>query len=407
MTDHVGSISQTLPALTQSATGETDFFSAKSTLLVTGTFVGSFTQETTETVVCTARIRYIEVRSVSDSMTIDETVTYYSSIPVTEVLYASSAAGPVSWTTSVRAKPLLAKSSVFSSITVNVRGTLSISEAYVLGRTTSAIEALVVNGRATTAAATFNVTAKSILAVDGRALAGQFEQATSVLTIDDTESYTLTTTQTAGSALQVTDTLTNTVSTFEELSSEFTISDRVSFASSVYNNTATDTVIIRDSYWAADFDAVAWVFNTETTGLSAYNNFGFNSMAVHDGVLYATSPAGVYALTGEDDEGRDVTAEVQTGFLDFDQEQTKRVSDIFVGYTGGELEFDVETYDAPQEVYTYAMEKREMDAPRNNRLKVGRGLSSRYWRFTIRNIDGADFQVYDVTAEVATSKRRL
>ena len=53
------------------------------------------------------------------------------------------------------------------------------------------------------------------------------------------------------------------------------------------------------------------------------------------------------------------------------------------------------------------MEERDADAQRNNRCKPGKGLSSRYWRFEIRNVDGADFQIYDVTAEVAASKRRL
>jgi hypothetical protein len=71
------------------------------------------------------------------------------------------------------------------------------------------------------------------------------------------------------------------------------------------------------------------------------------------------------------------------------------------------MECDVETYDGPEDVYTYEMEPRDADAPRNNRLKIGRGLNSRYWRFEFRNVSGADFQLQDVAVQVTTSKRRL
>jgi hypothetical protein len=88
-------------------------------------------------------------------------------------------------------------------------------------------------------------------------------------------------------------------------------------------------------------------------------------------------------------------------------EETKRMSDLYVGYTGGRLQCDVETYDGPQDVYNYLMEERDADAPRNNRLKIGRGLSSRYWRFTVKNLEGADFQLHDMTAVIGRSNRRL
>ena len=67
----------------------------------------------------------------------------------------------------------------------------------------------------------------------------------------------------------------------------------------------------------------------------------------------------------------------------------------------------IDVYDLLKEVYTYEMEHRDAGAPRNNRIKPGKGLSSRYWRFTFRNVGGADFQIHDVAVELARSKRRL
>ena len=53
------------------------------------------------------------------------------------------------------------------------------------------------------------------------------------------------------------------------------------------------------------------------------------------------------------------------------------------------------------------MEAREADQPRNNRIKIGKGLNSAYWRISINNVDGADFTVSSIAADTAASRRRL
>ena len=193
----------------------------------------------------------------------------------------------------------------------------------------------------------------------------------------------------------------------DSLSSSADTSNRFTFEGATINYSFRNTADATDRLWAKDFDAIAWVMNTENGALTNYDNFGFTSMAFHNGVVYATSKEGVFALDADKDEARAIAAVSKGGFLDFGTERTKRVSDIFVGYTGGDLECSVETYDGPEEVYTYPMEYRDADAPRNNRLKVGKGLSSRYWRLTFNNVNGADFQIYDVAVNVAASNRRL
>ena len=203
------------------------------------------------------------------------------------------------------------------------------------------------------------------------------------------------------------DTLSPFAGQYELLVSVVTGVDTITFGSSSLNTTLVDTATVKEILWAPDFAAIAWVLNTETSGLATYSNFGFTSITEHNGVLYAASPEGLFSLTGDDDNGRNINANVKTGFLDFKAQETKRLSDLYMGYTGGELECDVETYDGPQEVYTYQLEERDADAPRNSRMKIGRGLSSRYWRFNIKNVNGADFQLYDVEANIGRSNRRL
>ena len=206
-------------------------------------------------------------------------------------------------------------------------------------------------------------------------------------------------------AVTAADELTNWRITTEELSSSASGSITMYWDGSVYSDIVIGTATITDNLWAKDFSSIAWVLNTESGGITNYSNFGFTSMAFHNGVLYATSAEGLFELGADNDAGRSIDASSKTGFLDFGTESKKRISDMYIGYTGTDLECDIETFD--KQVYTYGLEPRENAVPHNNRLKVGRGLSSRYWRFGFRNVSGADFQIQDVAVELAVSKRRL
>lgn len=192
------------------------------------------------------------------------------------------------------------------------------------------------------------------------------------------------------------------------LSDSFRVVDLINSDGSVFNTAVESSFVIKDYIWAADYAAISWVMNTETAGLWQYDNFNFDSMAFASGTLYGATPEGLFAIDTNTDNSRRITASWITGFIDFELEEKKRMSDIFVGYSGGELECTIETYqDDNSEPYTYVLEERVVEAPRNNRLKVGKGLSSRRWRFTVTNVDGADFKLQDMEAEIAVSRRRL
>ena len=257
------------------------------------------------------------------------------------------------------------------------------------------------------ASATVNETLVGSATANGDPTPYYFVELTGTATATEVLTDVLTQNDILVGTLTATDTQVATVVARETLSDTALASDAQDFSGSIANETLHETATADGMPWAKDFAALAWVMNTETQGLSSYDNFQFTSLAQLNGVVYGTSSEGIFVLSGDDDDGRNVDSTVKTGFLDFDREQTKRVSDLYVGYTGGQLECTVETYDGPQEEYTYTLEEREADAPRNNRMKVGRGLSSRYWRFKFENVQGADFQIYDTAAQVAQSKRRL
>ena len=234
---------------------------------------------------------------------------------------------------------------------------------------------------------------------------GQYELVVNTANASDSQTYYNAVTETLESVADTTDTWTPWASATELLTNTATGNSTWSFEGSVYNNILVSTAKASDWMWAKDFGAIAWVLNTQSGGLTNYNNFGFTSIAFHSGVLYATSPEGVFKLNTDDDAGRNIAAHIKSGFDDFGTENKKRISDIFVGCTGSDMECEVETFD--KQAYTYPMEYRDVDTPYNNRIKTGRGLSSRWWRLTLRNTNGADFQIHDVAVQLGTSKRRL
>lgn len=153
---------------------------------------------------------------------------------------------------------------------------------------------------------------------------------------------------------------------------------------------------------------LAWLMNTETTAASWYDNFDFESIAQVAGRTLAVGPDGLYELAGGTDSGDQIDAEVVSGMTDFGVEQVKRVDTMHFSYTSaGTLGLAVEAYESGYGPFEYSLEQREADAPRNSRVTPGKGHYGRYWRMTIRNENGVDFEVHDASVDIAVSSRRM
>jgi len=160
--------------------------------------------------------------------------------------------------------------------------------------------------------------------------------------------------------------------------------------------------------WFKDPGRIAWVLNTETTAASWYDNFDFESITQTPDKVLGVGPDGLYELVGGTDSGEQIDAETVSGFSDFGVPQTKRVDNMYFGYTSdGRISVTVETYESDHSPATYLLEQRAADAPRNSRATPGKGMWGRYWRFTIKNVAGADFEVHDASVDIAASSRRI
>ncbi len=160
--------------------------------------------------------------------------------------------------------------------------------------------------------------------------------------------------------------------------------------------------------WFKDPTSKAWVMNTETTAVGWYDNFSFESIVSWKGRELAVGPDGIHELAGDTDNGQKIDSLVESGFTDFGVAQTKRLDNMYFGYTSdGQIAVKTEVYESGSPPSTYLLEERDANAPRNSRVTPGKGLWGRYWRLTISNVDGADFEVHDVSVDIAVSTRRI
>ena len=160
--------------------------------------------------------------------------------------------------------------------------------------------------------------------------------------------------------------------------------------------------------WFKDPTSKAWVMNTETTAMGWYDNFSFESIVSWKGRELAVGPDGIHELAGDTDNGQKIDSLVESGFTDFGVAQTKRLDNMYFGYTSdGQIAVKTEVYESGSPPSTYLLEERDANAPRNSRVTPGKGLWGRYWRLTITNVDGADFEVHDATVDIAVSTRRI
>lgn len=173
----------------------------------------------------------------------------------------------------------------------------------------------------------------------------------------------------------------------------------------------TITALI-DSVLAEVFET--WCMNLNTSGVSEYTDFPVTSMARFNGKYYATTPTGIFELTGDDDAGTDIDASVLTGVTDYAHERDTGDSAMKIKRSGGAYlnlrsqdEFSViaKVDEDKERVYTLGGTG-DPTGLHSRRVNIGRLLEGRNWQFGFRNINGADFSIRDFqNIPIFTSRR--
>ena len=150
------------------------------------------------------------------------------------------------------------------------------------------------------------------------------------------------------------------------------------------------------------------VFNTENLLATEYSNYDFLAMAMFNGVPVGISTAGVFELSGSDDDGTDITVDVLSGFSDLGTEDLKRMSNVYLGYkSDGDVQVQI-SIDGEPAVRTYTVSKiSHSSGLKRGRAKPGKGLKSRYWQVGVKNVLGSDLELNDLGLYVQQFNRKV
>jgi len=204
------------------------------------------------------------------------------------------------------------------------------------------------------------------------------------------------------------DTLELTAQLYLAPSEHFAIADTVS-SSALFGMAISEEIDFVGVINTPDGSYTAWVLNTETRAPWQYENFPFNSFAFTGNTYLALTDAGLYELAGDTDDGANISATIKTGLMNFGSNLQKNIPRGYFGYsTSGTLVFKTISTDRGQKIERwYTLEERTADDTTETRVKLARGVKSVYWQFELTNVDGADFDLDEITLTPAILNRRI
>lgn len=148
------------------------------------------------------------------------------------------------------------------------------------------------------------------------------------------------------------------------------------------------------------------VMHTESSALTTYDNFKFNSFATFNGVYLGANDNGIFALSGATDDGAAINAMAQVGITDFGSSHLSRIDRCYVGYrTDGNLILRVFTEEKTSR--DYLMQATGRSGLHGNHVRIGKGLAARYWSYAILNQNGAYFDLDAIELKPTALKRRV
>ena len=154
-------------------------------------------------------------------------------------------------------------------------------------------------------------------------------------------------------------------------------------------------------------DTNTLVMHTERLSLTQYTNYPFNSFARFAGIYIGASDQGVFALTGNTDNGTLIQAIARGGITDFGTSFVKRVDRMYVGYRAdGPMILRVITDEGAVRDYGLPA-PRYSNAIHGAHVRMGRGVESRYWQFELRNRNGADLSLDIIELKPTKLRRRV
>jgi hypothetical protein len=218
------------------------------------------------------------------------------------------------------------------------------------------------------------------------------------------------------------DAAANALRVFNLYTEAAVLNDAAPQAAGSWANVSLDSAVLNDNSWSENhavnvaqevaylsdrlFEPLAgnaWSASAALFNMSRYTNFPFNSIAVVDGQLVALAEDGAYVIGAETDNGTKIRASVVGDLTDnIDGEKgvqsvpnVRRPEYLYLSYSSnGTVKFVLyETGDGVERRHEFELPPRAAESMIGGRVKLDRGLASRFFRFGFENVAGSQFTV--------------
>lgn len=135
--------------------------------------------------------------------------------------------------------------------------------------------------------------------------------------------------------------------------------------------------------------AETWAINMDTSAVSQFDAYGFNSYGFDGTNYWACAESGIYKIAGSTDVGEPIAAQIKTGKVGFGSAAKKALPNVWVGVSSNQtLVLKVES---EQGTFYYDATAADPDM-QMQRFDLGRGLRSSYYTFTLSSIDKVELE---------------
>jgi len=156
------------------------------------------------------------------------------------------------------------------------------------------------------------------------------------------------------------------------------------------------------------FNRKAIVMHLFSHAVSEYRNYNFNSLAHFNGVFLGASEQGLKILGGDDDLGEAIQAMIRTGVNDFVIKSIRNLpKEVWASYrSDGQMAFGVE--EDEHNYYEHILDEQAIGIAevRPGGKSLGKGYKGRFYRFTWKNLGGADFDLESIRVLGQPIKRK-
>lgn len=150
-----------------------------------------------------------------------------------------------------------------------------------------------------------------------------------------------------------------------------------------------------------------YVMNAKHGAVTQYDAHNFNGYATQNGEEFASGPSGIYKLSGDTDNGVEYNGSMRSGFLSLNEAQLSRLNEVLLAIRTDDT-LILRVWTDEEEYFDYALPAYNTDGfIRQMRVKLGKGLRSRYYRIEITGRNGARWDLDEMNIDSTALTRRV